>query len=246
MRWWTSFDAPQVLPAIVMKKNAAVFLMNREYRRMNNKLRFFNYKDQEVVSFEFKYQLESNPVYLDNYIYILCKDEEKGVKYISRIGNKYDIELQIRPEKLKPMGKSINFNIKSINLIDPEAKIEILDKSQNSVFSKEIGKGKDLFFVWIPEKAGEYKCVVEVNAENKKKLKAEEDFKVIDIDTIVKGYYFELFKKSSGVFPKEKKNVEEKEKKKDAEESEKVKEEGKKKGKTKKKAAGKKRKKNRE
>lgn len=214
LHWWTGFDSPQVLPAVVMKKNVAVFLMNREYRWMNNHLRFFNYKDEEVVSFEFKYQLESNPVYLDNYIYILCKGEEEGIKYISRIGNKYDIELEIKPEKIKPLRKSIGFSVKPINLIDPEATFKILDSSQNSVFTKNIAGDKDLSFIWIPEKTGDYKCTVEVNAENKKNLKAEEDFKVVDIEKIVSEYYFELFKDSPKLLPMEKKAAGTKDKKK--------------------------------
>lgn len=226
LRWWTSFDSTQVLPAIVMKKNVAVFLMNRQYRWMNNNLRFFNYKDEEVVSFEFKYQLESNPVYLDNFIYILCKGEEKGVKYISKIGNKYDIELEIKPEKIKSLRKSISFIVKPINLINPEAKFKILDSSQNSIFTKDIANDKALSFIWIPEKVGNYKCTVEVNAENKKNLKAEEEFKVVDIDRLVNEYYFELFKNSRKLLPMEKEAAGEKDEKKDAGKSGDVKAEG--------------------
>lgn len=228
LHWWTSLDSPRAIPAVIMKKNAAVFLMNREYRWMNNKIRFFNYKKKEVVSYEFKYQMESNPVYLDNYLYILCKDEEEEVKNISLIGNKYDVEVEIEPQSVKPLGKSITFKIKPINLIEPSAKIKILDESQNSIFTKEIGKGADLSFVYIPEKVGEYKCVVEVGSENKKDIKAEEDFKVVDIDSIVKEYYFELFKNCPKVFPKEKKEKKDikKEVKEEVEKSGKLKNEG--------------------
>jgi hypothetical protein len=215
-----------------MKKNVAVFLMNREYRWMNNKIRFFNYKRDDYISYEFNYQLESNPVFLNDYLYVLSKDEEEEVKNISKIGNRYDVELEIKPEHVKPMAKSINFTIKAINLIEPQARISILDNSQKIVFSKEIGKDKDLSFVWLPENAGEYKCSVEVNAENKKNLKVEEDIRVVDIDKTVREYYFELFKRIPTLFPKEKANVEEKDEKRDAEQSEKIEKQGEKKTET--------------
>lgn len=206
LHWWTSFDSPRALPVIVMKKNAAVFLMNREYRRMNNKIRFYDYKKKEVVSYEFKYQLESNPVYLNNYLYLLSKDEEKGVKNISRIGNRYDVEIEIDPKNVKPLGKAITFAVKPINLIDPQARIKILknDNSQDNIFNKELGKDQDLSFVWIPEEPGSYKIVLEMDAENKKELKTEKDFEVVDIDRIVKQYYYELQRDCPKEFLKEK------------------------------------------
>jgi hypothetical protein len=212
LRRWAGFDSPRALPAVVMKENVAVFLMNRAYRWMNNKIRFFNYKKDDFVSYEFNYQLESNPVYLNDYLYLLSKDEEKEVTNISKIGNRYDVELEIKPEHVKPMGKSITFTIKPINLIDPQARVTIFDKSQKSVFSKEIGKDKDLFFVWVPEKAEKYKCTIEINAENKKNLKVEGDFNVVDINKIVTGYYFELYKRIPTLFLKDKKNAEKSEK----------------------------------
>ncbi|MCI0470892.1 MAG: hypothetical protein L0Y73_04480, partial [Candidatus Aminicenantes bacterium] len=192
LRWWNSFDSTRLLPPAAMKNNVAVFLMNRQYRTMNNKIRFFNYKEQEVFSYEFKYQVESNPVFLKDGLYILCKDLEKKNSYVSKITNRYAADIEIEPVGVKSPGKSIAFVIKPVNLIEPTIKAVIWDKSQTGVFSKELGKDKNLSFVWIPEKPGEYKLTLAVDAQNKKGLKNEAVFNVIDIAKIVKEYYWEL------------------------------------------------------
>lgn len=210
LRWWKSFDSTRLLPPAAMNENVAVFLMNKQFRTMNNKIRFFNYKEQSVVSYEFKYQVESNPVYLKDGLYILCKDLEKKNNYVSKIGNRYAADIEIKPEGVKSLGKSISFVVKPINLIEPAIKAVILDNSQAGVFTKELGKSKNLSFVWIPEKPGDYKLMLEANAENKKDLKTEANFNVIDIDKIVKEYYWELQRDCPKVLPKSKAEEEDK------------------------------------
>lgn len=201
LHWWSPFDSPQALPAVVMGKNVAVFLMNREFRKMNNKIRFFNYKDKKVVSYQFKYQLESNPVYVNNNLYILCRDSVKGTKTLSRIGNRHDLEIEISPDEVKPPGKSVRFKLTPINLIDPEIDAKVLDRKGSTVFEKQIAKGEQPVFVWIPEKPGDYKVVLAADAENKKKLSVEQGFKVVDVEKIVGEYYYRLQKECSGDFP---------------------------------------------
>lgn len=204
LRWWSALDAPRALPPVIMSKNAAVFLMNREFRKMNNKIRFLNYKDKEVISYQFKYQLESNPVYLNNYLYILCEDKERGVKTISRIGNKHDIGIEISPQHVKPVGKSLRFLLKPINLVDPLINIKILDKSGNSVFEKQFVEDEQPAFIWIPDKVGDYRLVLAADAKNHQNLKVETSFKVLDVDTLMKKYYFKLQKEcSDNRFPQE-------------------------------------------
>ncbi|MCK4765163.1 MAG: hypothetical protein KAW12_23390 [Candidatus Aminicenantes bacterium] len=204
LRWWRSFDSPQAFPAVVMEKNAAVFLMNREFRWKNNKIRFYNYKKKDVVSYKFKYSIESAPVYLEDYIYVLCRDEDKESNYIARIGNKYDVAIEIDPEKVKALGKSIEFTLKPINLIEPGAKVTIFDAGEKSVFSKEIVAGAELDFVWMPEKTGRYKLTASINAKNKQGIEVKKSFRVIDVDKIVKQYYFELQQECPREFPKAK------------------------------------------
>lgn len=192
LQWWHSLDSPRALDPVAMKKDVAVFLMNREYRKMKNKIRFFNYEKKEVVSFQSKHQLESNPVYMNDYLYILCEDIDRQVKTISRVGNRYALETEIEPAEVKPVNKSLEFKITPINLIEPEYRAVIVDKEGNQVFEKKLAADDPSSFVWIPEKAGMYELQVQADAQNQKGLTGGQKFKVVDMDTILESHYYLL------------------------------------------------------
>lgn len=95
------------------------------------------------------------------------------------------------------MGKSIKFNLEKFNLIKPELTVKILNPAGESVFDQTFSDKDDSNFIWIPEKSAEYKLVVEINAENKKGLRMEEPFNVLDLDNILNRYYYEVQESSN-------------------------------------------------
>ena len=90
--------------------------------------------------------------------------------------------------------RSIKFDLQPNNLIEPELKIDILDKSKNKVFEKLIKNREPLSFVWIPVKPGIYGVIIKVNSKNQKKFEVEQNFNVIDLDEILRKYLFKLQK----------------------------------------------------
>lgn len=192
--WWQKFNSTRKLPPVVMKENVAVFLWNKTFR-------FYNYKKKQVVTYPFLNSAHSNLVSLDQYIYLLSQDEtgenpEQNPKILIKLGNNFGVDVKTVPEYIIPMGKSIKFTLRKFNLIEPDLSIKILNHTGENVFQKFIPDKQDPSFVWIPDKAEEFKLVIEINAKNKKGLIIEEPFDVIDVEKILEQYYYQLQKQS--------------------------------------------------
>jgi hypothetical protein len=162
-----------------MRENVAVFLLN-------GNLKFFNPKARKVQKFSLKTSMDSNPVYLENYLYYLSHKKNKKVQKISRIGNIYQVKVKTDPEHIKPLGQSIQFNLNPINLVNPVLEVRILDQADLVVFQKTIKHGDIMSFVWIPKAAGKYKLVLEIKAENKKQMTINQNVKITDIETMIR------------------------------------------------------------
>ncbi len=180
---------------MVMKENVAIFLWDKTFK-------FFNYKKKQVLSYPFDKASYSNLLYIDDYLYMVSQEEtgeeryEQPPKNITKIGNNFGVAINTKPQHILPLGKSIKFNLKKFNLIKPELKIKILNPAGKSVFDKTVSHNEDPSFVWIPDKAVEYKLVMEINAKNKKGLRIEETFNVTDVEKILNQYYYRLQKYS--------------------------------------------------
>jgi hypothetical protein len=191
--WWEKLDSTRLLPPVAMKENVVVFLWDKTFK-------FFNYKKKQVVSYPFDKAAYSNLIYIDEYLYMVSQEEtgedmyEQPPKNITKIGNNFGVAVYTNPQHILPLGKSIKFNLKRFNLIKPELKIKILDPAGKSVFDKTVSYKEDPSFVWIPNKAVEYKLIIEINAKNKKELRIEEPFKVTDVEKILKRYYYHVQK----------------------------------------------------
>jgi hypothetical protein len=192
--WWQKFNSTRKLPPVKMKENAAVFLWDKTFK-------FFNYKKKQVVTYPFLNPAHSNLVCIDEYVYMLSQDAtgknpELNPITLIKLGNNFGVEIKTIPEYIIPMGKSIKFNLKKFNLIEPNLNIKIIDHTGESVFQKTIPDKQDPSFVWIPDRAEEFKLVIEINSKNKNGLIIEESFDVIDVDKILEDYYYRLQKRS--------------------------------------------------
>ena len=193
--WWEPFNSSRLLPPVIMRENAAVFLWNKTFK-------FFNYKKKQVSNYFFDKPSYSNLIYIDDYLYLVSGEEtgegsdEKQPKIITKIGNNFGVEINTDPRHILPLGKSIKFDLEKFNLIKPELKIEILDHEGQGVFDKTISYKQNPSFVWIPGKAVGYKLVVHIDAKNKKGLRIEKPFNVTDVEKILKQYYYHLQKYS--------------------------------------------------
>lgn len=218
--WWQRLDSSRLLPPLVMKENVAVFLWNKS-------VKFFDFKKKRIVTYPFNRDVFSNSLYIDEYVYVIAQqeleevtasgeeidsaeetasieetasgseEEESVPKTVARIGNNYGVKIETDPEEIIPMGKSIKFNLERFNLIEPELTVKILGPTGESVFDQTFSAKDDPYFIWIPEKSAEYKLVVEINAENKKGLRIEEPFNVLDLENILNRYYYEVQKSSN-------------------------------------------------
>lgn len=207
--WWQRLDSSRLLPPLATKENVAVFLWNKS-------VKFFDYKKKRMISYPFNRDIFSNSLCIDDYVYVLAQQElddetvsgevtgseseseedEWVPKAITRIGNNYGVKIETDPEEIIPMGKSLKFSLEKFNLIEPELTVKILNPSGENVFDQTFGHNDIPSFIWIPEKSGDYKVAVEINAVNKKGLRIEEAFNVLDLDKILSRYYYEVQKSS--------------------------------------------------
>jgi hypothetical protein len=193
--WWRQLQSSVKFPPVTMKENAAVFLWDE-------KVKFFNYKKKQVTTYPLGRPVKTNPLHIDGYIYIVSEDkvpgdEEAGPAYrrISKIGNHYGVEVKSVPQYIKPLGKSVRFDLKAVNLIDPTYKIKItgnLAGTEDIVFEKQISLKEKPSFVWVPRRPIEYRLLIEIQSLNKKGLTVEETFEAIDVDRMVKAYYYNV------------------------------------------------------
>lgn len=200
--WWKRLNSTRLLPPVLMKENVVIFLWNQ-------KIKFFNYKKKQVTTYPLNRKVKTNPVCIGDYIYVVTEDKEiKGLtgdeefyfSQLSKIGNHYGIKIFTDPKYVKPMGKSIRFNLGVINLVEAQLKIKILKNTpgdETPVFEKTFTPDDKSTFVWIPHEAVEYRLIIEVDAENQTGLTVEETFTAIDVQEILRNYYYQLHNQSS-------------------------------------------------
>jgi len=195
--WWEKLDSARLLEPVAMKENIVVFLWDKN-------VKFFNYKKKQVATYPLNRRVKTNPVYIDDYIYVVTEDkvgdggeEDEGPypAHLSKIGNHYGVEILADPKYVKPMGKSVRFNLRPINLVEPQLKIKIVKNqpgNESPVFDKIISPNDRLNFVWIPAEAVEYRLIIEVTAKNKTGLTVEETFAAVDIQEILRNHFYQL------------------------------------------------------
>lgn len=179
--WWEKCNSTRLAAPVVMRENVAVFLMN-------NRVRFFNFKDKTVQDFQLKNPALSSPAYLRDYLYFMSRatrPKGKAFSFIEKLGNQYHVRIKTEPEYIKPAGQSVQVTLSPINVIKPEMDVKILNSKQENMFNASFKKGDLPTFVWIPEKEGKYRMVLHVVAENMKDLNIEKEFTVIDLNAIV-------------------------------------------------------------
>jgi len=199
--WWEKLNSSWLLEPVVMKENVVVFLWDKN-------IKFFNYKKKKVTTYPLNRIVKSNPVCIDDYIYVVTEDkvsegreEDEGPYplHLSKVGNHYGVEIFTDPKYVKPLGKSVRFNLKPINLVEPQLKIKIVKNqpgNETPVFDKIFSKNDKLNFIWIPTEAVEYRLIIEVAAENKTGLTVEEIFTPVDVQEILRNHYYQVHTQS--------------------------------------------------
>lgn len=203
--WWEKLNSTRLRPPVVMKENVAVFLWDKS-------IKFFDYKKRKAFSYPLDRTVFSNSLHIGEYLYVIAQlktgeesdinteaepgQEEAQLKAITKIGNNYGVQIETDPADIIPMGKSIKFNLNKFNLIEPRLNIQILNPAGESVFEKTLSDRDDPSFILIPNQPGEYNVTIEINAENKKELRIKDTFDVIDVEKILRQYYYHLHKYS--------------------------------------------------
>lgn len=199
--WWEKLDSAWLLEPVAMKENIVVFLWDKN-------IKFFNYKKKQVTTYPLNRRVKTNPVYIDDYIYVVTEDktgegqeEDEGPypSHLSKIGNHYGVEIVADPKYVKPLGKSVRFNLRPINLVKPKLKIKIVKNqpgNETPVFDKTISSNEKLNFIWIPAEAVEYRMIIDVTAENKTGLTVEQTFTAVDIQEILRNHFYQLQSRS--------------------------------------------------
>ncbi|MCP5103770.1 MAG: hypothetical protein GY950_10350 [bacterium] len=221
--WWERLNSTRKHPPTVMRENVAVFVWDKSIKFFDYKKKlvrtypFARYAfSKPVCRDEYLYLITeaetdetAKPANTDDTgdsgitrppITLDSRDTEakKFVpKAFTRIGNNYGVAIKTDPQYIMPMGKSITFKLRKFNLLEPELDVSILNPEGEPVFQKRILHKQDPTFVWVPGEAVDFKMVIEINALNKKGLRMEQTFHVLDTEKILKQYYYSLQKYST-------------------------------------------------
>lgn len=187
LRWWEKLDATRLHPPVIMKDNVAVFLMN-------DKIRFFYPEKKKVQTYTLKSEMDSNAVHINNFLYFFAHQENKKDRFIVRIGNRYTVRIKTEPAFLKPLGKSIKFDLTPVNLIKPRLNVAILNQSKQRVFETALTSDQLMSFVWVPEQAGTYRLELNVRAENRDVMAIRKNIKIIDMDERIRALTHRILK----------------------------------------------------
>ncbi len=193
--WWEKLESTRLRSPLALKENVVVMTWN-------GSARFFNFKKKRSLSFSAAKLPFSNMVSLGEYVYMVAheganlKEEATAPKSIFKMGNNFGAEVITTPKDIIPMGRSIKFKIKGINLVEPRFQVTIRDPQGRTVLEKNFEDAGDdnPSFVWVPDEAVKYKMVLDIAAENKKDLKVEEELEVLDVTRILNEYYYNVHK----------------------------------------------------
>jgi len=195
--WWEKLNSTRLHTPAIMGENVAVYLWDKN-------IKFFNYKKKQVTTYPLGYRLRTDPAPIGEYLYAVTEEklddeeiEDEGIVFLNlvKLGNHYGIDITTNPRYVKPLGKSVRFDIKSINLIKPHYTIEIfknLPGEINPIYEKSLSITDKPSFVWIPKEAIEYRMIIKIESENIKYLTVEKIFPALDIQKILRDYYYEL------------------------------------------------------
>jgi len=187
--WWKSLGGAPFLSSVKMDENIAIALRPKK----TPSIKFFNIKDKTILTYKFKKPFNSY-FFCNGDIYTVSRDEDKNLSEIIKLGNQYTVVVSILPKKtVLTKDKTVEFILQPVNLIKPNFKINIFDSEKKLVFSKEIVNKEPLNFIWLPRKEGDYELVVEAISENIDKVKANTNFKVLNIKRMLYDYYYKLF-----------------------------------------------------
>jgi len=206
LHWWQPLNSASLMPVVPLKENAAAFLWDKT-------IKFFDYKNKKMTSYPLGYRLKTSAVQIGPYIYVAEGKEDEPpdkLRYLLRIGNNYGVEIKSDPPLVKPVGKSIKFVLNPFNLIKPNLQIKILQLPSTSlmpssppelmnqpptpkiVLEKKFTYEDETSFAWIPSQPGRYRMVVMIDATNKKNLEISEEFDIVDVDSVLREYYYRV------------------------------------------------------
>lgn len=182
--WWQKLQSPQLFPPVVLEKNIGVFV--RPVTKPS--IKFFNSRKKKSVSYQLnkKISWQSHPVYSHHALYFIVQEKEDQPFQLTSIGNRYDVDVKTSPEDHFPMGQSIKFDLKAVNLIQPAFTVSLMDQGGQTLLHKTIARKQNRHFVWIPDQSGAFQLTIEVQAENIKGLKIEKSIEVIDFQALIR------------------------------------------------------------
>ena len=154
VRWWTKLDSYPLFPPLAMKDNLALFLLNQE-------IRFINPLTQAMRSWRLKGPLLCAPVYCRQQVYVARQGEAENTFQVVRIGNRFAVDVDIDAGLAPQVGRSVRFDFKTTNLIEPQLLVRVVDLSGTSLLTRELSPpGPSSFLLWMPEKPGEFRIEV--------------------------------------------------------------------------------------
>ncbi len=173
--WWSPLNGTRLFPPLLLEQNIAVFL----YPPRNPEIRFFNWKKQTSESFKITKPLRDPPLAVGGRIFFLTESE--GKNRVLTVANIRKIDIQIEPKFPRVSGKSLEFRLNAVNLIQPEFTLSLRrSDSKTPILETRVSRKQTPSVAWFARDPGNYLLEVEASSRDGLKVKASSRFRIAD------------------------------------------------------------------
>jgi hypothetical protein len=180
VRWWLALNSILQFNLVPMADNLAAFLLSQE-------IKFINLRRRQITVFKINGSPAGMPLAYNHDLYFFLTAGK--MQKLQRVGNQYNSEVTLAPDKAKWLGTSIMFSILIPNLLKPRLHAVIIDDAGRTVLTKDFEMANQATLVWIPTQAGIYRMQVSAVALNRNEEK-EISFQVFDPQKIIPEFHF--------------------------------------------------------
>jgi len=188
--WYVSFGGLPLCPPLILEKRIIVPVRIRD----SVHLKIYDHRGGLLAEHPLGVQPQP-PFLLDAESLVFSdRDEDRKLK-LFRASTLFDVRSSIPPKAEFPKGALLPIELTSINLIKPEHRLSIVDKTGNTVWSAQVDSSGSQIPVWKPEIAGSYILRIESLSHNRPVLTRETSFTVYDQEQLMNAALDQFLKK---------------------------------------------------
>jgi hypothetical protein len=177
--WWQALGSTMSFDLLPMSEHLAAFLLNGE-------VKFIDPRRRQVTVFKGVGHPLGQPLAFGHDVYFMLR-EGPAVK-LQRLGNRYAIDIELEPAKVRWLGQSVRFALQTRNLLEAAWDCVIRDAAGQQVFSKSMETTERVSLAWLPQQPGKFTIRVQARALNRS-CESEISVQILDPLQALPGFY---------------------------------------------------------